>query len=496
MNNLKQQIDFRYAAVAISLLISLLMRIFPASLNDDSYLYIRTAEIFLDHGAQAAFSHYSWASFSVLIALLSYTGLSLINSAFLINAFFFALLAYSFTSAVRVIDSNKMTLFFAALCILIFPELNEYRSMIIRDIAFWALVVLSLWQLLLFIKEKTLTNGALFCGALLAASAFRVEALLYLVGVPLILAVISSDDRKLYLILLLANLAVLFSSFVVLLPFGVNLVSLIVDFVSVYLPFIDAALNADPTESDILARAVFGNYAADYSDDLLWLFVATGLFSLLIVKVTSSIGLPILLTLAAGLWKRCLSFGKSEASILVTYIAVNFAIVFGFIYITRFLPGRHSMVLSLVVLLAIPFIVSVFFQQARASKNHVAQAALCLLAVYCTVDSYYSFGHRKDFIPASIQWLDQNSSENQNLITNNHAIAYSSGKVEDYDQVPRNLNADDIRLGKAGDLVAVEINLAMSSLMAELEQAQTIEFVMGFPTNNTPRVAVYQVTGN
>ncbi len=76
-----KQIDIRVYAVGASLLISLFTIVFPKTLNDDAYIYIRTAEIFLTDGLNAAFQHYAWASYSLMIALISQLGFSMFTSA-------------------------------------------------------------------------------------------------------------------------------------------------------------------------------------------------------------------------------------------------------------------------------------------------------------------------------------------------------------------------------------------------------------------------------
>ena len=63
-----RQLDIRIYAVCASLMISLFTILIPDTLNDDAYVYIRTAGIALDDGIAAAFQHYSWATYSLLIA--------------------------------------------------------------------------------------------------------------------------------------------------------------------------------------------------------------------------------------------------------------------------------------------------------------------------------------------------------------------------------------------------------------------------------------------
>lgn len=486
-------IDIRYLAVAASLFISFLMRVFPTSLNDDSYVYIRTAEIFLDQGLEAAVSHYSWPIFSILIALVSKVGLNLFSSAFLISSLFFALLTFALLSIIKVIDSDRTTLTVAAVCILVFPELNEYRSMIIRDVAFWALVGLSLWQLLLYTKYQLLINCIGFSASLVLAIAFRVEALAYLIAIPLLHIIFAStkDLRKSYYKLFFVNGLILLGLTVGLLLLGIDVISQIADFVSRYQPFIDSLISSDPAQTEALSIALFGEYAANFSEKFVGVFILGGLTSLLIVKIIIGIGAPLFFFVIAKPTEFRVKVERSTLLTLSSYFFVNLSIVSIFVFVTRYLPGRHTMILSFIVLIFIAILVKKLLYSSTSWRPLLIRSASCFLLFYCAVDSYYSFGYKKTYILDTVQWLDRNNQSNQTLLTNNHAIAYNSGRVADYDQVPRNLSSEEILNIEGGALLVVEMNSAMKSLMGQLAEQRIINFELGFPNDNDPRVAIY-----
>lgn len=499
MNKLDlSHIDIRYLAVAASLFISFLMRVFPSSLNDDSYIFIRTAEIFLDQGFDAAVSHYSWPVFSLLIALVSKVGFTLIGSAFLISAFFFALLTFALLSIVKVIDSDRTTLAVAAVCILVFPELNEYRSMIIRDVAFWSLVCLSLWQLLLYTKHQLFANCIGFSVALILATAFRVEALAYLLAIPLLHIIFTSceDLRKSYYKLFFINSLMLLGLTTVLLLLKIDVITQISDFVSRYQPFIDSWIRSDPAQTEALSIAVFGEYAANYSGDFVGIFIASGLVSLLIVKIIIGVGAPLFVFVIAKPTNYRVEVDQSTLLTLGSYLFVNLAIISIFVFMTRYLPGRHTMILSLVVLVFISILVKKLLYGASTWRPVLTRAASCFLLFYCAVDSYYSFGYKKDYISDTVQWLEQSSLSDKRLLTNNHAIAYKSGRVTDYDQVPRNLSSAEILSIENDALLVIEMNLTMTTLMRELEEQGIIEFEIGFPASTQPSVSIYSTVQN
>lgn len=489
-----RNIDVRVIAVLASFISSGLLRISPASLNDDAYVYIHTAEIFLDQGLQAALTHYSWPLFSILIALTSKLGLSLISSAFLINSLFFALLCFAFVSIIRTIDPNPKTLGIATVCILVFPELADYRSMIIRDIGFWSLCCVSVWQLLIFSKTQRISYGIGFSITLLLAAGFRIEALIYLLALPPILAFCCPEKitKAAFLKLLVANFSSLFAILLLLLSAGINPVAQIAEFGSTYEPFLTNLLNTNTEQSSAIAVSVFGEYAATYSQEYLWLFLTTGLFSLLVASLITGIGPPILIIAIAWLNKTRLRIDPPILFTLLAYMAVNFFIVAAFIFLTRFLPSRYTMLFAIMVLVLVVLVVCELLKPAQLKKHNVLGFTLAFMLVYCTVGSYYSFGNKKTYIPSSIAWIEEQNFDNIDLLSNHHGIAYHSGQIENYDRIDRNLRRTEIlSLGEAGWL-AVEMNREMKTLMAELVNSNQIEFIQGFPNTGLPKIAIYK----
>ena len=195
-NNRFSSLDLRLLAVGISLLVSFFIILNPSLPNDDAYTYIRIAEITLSDGVGAAIQYYPWAGYSLLIALISKLGVDLTMSAHLINAFFFSVLVYSFISIVNLVSSSKSVTVLAAICILLYPPLNELRSDVIRDIAMWALTLFALWQFLLFIQSYRLANFLCFCLSLILASFFRPEAIAYLFSLPFALLFDNRHPKK------------------------------------------------------------------------------------------------------------------------------------------------------------------------------------------------------------------------------------------------------------------------------------------------------------
>lgn len=495
MNYNWRQLDIRSYAVMASLLASLFTLVFPDSPNDDAYTYIKTAEIFLSDGLRAAFEHYAWASYSILIALVSKLGFDLFTSAYLLNACFFALLVFAFVSIVKEIDDSRLVVTLAAICILVYPQLNEYRYFIIRDIGFWTLSIFAFWQYLLYARTRSIKYALGFCGTLLVAAAFRAEAIVYLLVTPFALLFDTRYPQlqcrqyffKLIVIVVVAGLVLIG----LLTIFGMSLLDLVNNFFSVYLPFISSTFN--PSDADIseLGRLLFNEHAASYSREYIAIFMAAGLFTILLANLFNAIGGPYLIILAIGFVRKNIRFPREVLTPMLAYLLVNISILFVFLFITRFLSSRYAMLFCILLVLFVPLILAQLYRMAKEKGLRNGIRLMMLFLVYCTIDSYYSFGYSKGFVFDAIDWVEDNANSSAGLVTNNHAIAYYTGRVENYDRVLRNLTEPEILSTKPGDLIVVEINYEMEQLLASDAIALHVQLLIAFPDTSEQKLAIY-----
>ncbi|HIA59066.1 MAG TPA: hypothetical protein EYO00_04145 [Gammaproteobacteria bacterium] len=496
MNFNWRQVDIRIYAVLTSLFISTFTILVPQHTNDDAYAYIRTAEIFSTDGFSAAFQHYSWASYSILISLLGLLGIKLFTAAYLINALFFALLVFAFISIVREIDDSESLLVFAAVSILVYPELNEYRYFVIRDVGFWAFSVFALWQFLLYTKQPILKYGLGFCVSLIVATMLRVEAIVYLLMTPFALLLDYRFElqqrRNRFLKLIQIIGAAAGASFILLLLIGLNIQQLFLEFVSVYKPFLLDLFSPDAAESYEISRALFNEHAAAYSQEYIALFIVAGLTAMLFAKLISGIGGPYLVVLIFGLFGRKLRLNRHIALPIVFYLLVNLLILFTFVFVTRYLSSRYTILMCILLGLFIPLILFRLLQNARSNRKNFVKIFIVLFVTYCVIDSYYSFGRPKDYIDNAIDWIVQQRETPGGLVTNSHALAYNSGKIEDYDKTLFNLTAIDILDTAPGDLVAVELRYEMEQLFSSDDIARVLELEIEFSDADRRRIAIYR----
>ncbi len=503
MNRQWRDLDIRLWAVIASLLLSFLNTLLNPIPNADAFEYVRTAEIFLNEGVAAAYAYQPSATYSVLFGSLhQLTGLDLFAAAQVINALLFALLVYAFISLAREVRASERVTLLAAITILIFPQLNEYRYLLIRDIGFIALLLLGMLFLIRYGKRQHGQDAALFVVSTAAAVLFRSEALVYLPLAPLallgnrelavrarVLAVVKIEAIS----LVLGILGVL-----ALLLFDINVLRLVQRAAAVYLPFVQDAWTALSAASSPLSTAVFGEYASDFSGQYIVLFMTAGLAAILVLKLISGFGVPALLVLAYGLRQRSGelgSFGTPVIRVVLTYAVIAFIILLGFLMLTRFMSTRYTLLFCTLLMLMVPLVVDSALAQARtAAATRVVRGVLGFLALFCAIDAHISFGHSKDFLQQASTWLRDNTEENALVITNSNYVAYHSGRVEEYDKVGRYIDMETLVNAPYDSLLALSIDRDILSYVDEARAFDLLELVVAFPPQGRPEFAIYRRT--
>ncbi|MBL4821710.1 MAG: hypothetical protein JKY98_12090 [Gammaproteobacteria bacterium] len=494
----RHPVDIRLLAVAVSLLLSGLMVFFHSTPNDDAYTYIRTAEIFSTDGFAAAFAYYEWATYSILIGCLrQLLGIDLFTAAYLLNGLFYALLVYSFISIVKEIDDSKRVLILAAITVLVYPQLNEFRQEVIRDIGFWSLAIYSLWQFMVFGRTHSFHNVMAFCLAMLFAATLRAEAVLYLLAIPLSLLFDTRLDKKRRIKFTLqytaVSLALLILAILIFRLGNLNLVQLFLDNFSVYTPFISSFLFPTGAESLELGRAIFNEHAANYSSEYLALFILAGLFAILLANLFNGIGGPFLIVLALGYFRKFLAIERHNFIPLLTILLVNTLILLLFILVTRFLASRYTMLFCIVLSIFVPIVLDRILQRSEGKNNKLLTSRIiAVFLLYCCIDAYITFGNSKNYLYDAAEWVSINSEENTSLITNNHAVAYFSGKKDNYDLTVRNLGEAEILQATKGSLIAVETNVDMTQLFETDAVKSRVEAVITFPDENDQQLIIYR----
>jgi len=126
------------------------------------------------------------------------------------------------------------------------------------------------------------------------------------------------------------------------------------------------------------------------------------------------------------------------------------------------------------------------------SFENIGARVLILFFAYCGFDSFITFGDSKDFVFDSVEWIEEQTGDDTRLITNNHAIAYFSGRVEDYDRTDRFISEAEIRQARVDDLIALEMHYEMSELVDSEPVHELLQLQAAFPSLEDRQIAIYK----
>jgi hypothetical protein len=217
-------------------------------------------------------------------------GLDLFNAGLVINALFYALIAAAFVGLVSTLTTQWSpqertgALLFATAVISLYPQLNEYRTMLLRDVGFWAFTLLALQQLIGVARASEASafwrSAVAFVLSLGAALLFRVEALAYMLLSPCLFLVLRDSQgtrrlgdaaRLLALILFAAALAAVMAALA-----GLDLLGLFARFFENYRPFFDSLLSSSGAQRVTLDETILADHALLFSQSESFLLRCAG----------------------------------------------------------------------------------------------------------------------------------------------------------------------------------------------------------------------------
>jgi hypothetical protein len=460
-------LDYRVLALASAVLSVWLIAIDP-TVNSDAIIYLRTAEAYLQDGFFASQSMFDRPLMAISFALIhKLTGMPLLYAAHLLNGLFYMVLSIAFVSTVRVLGGDRRIQFFAAIVILSHPLLNGYRSAIVRDPAYWALIMLAYRELLLYTREPGLKHQVTWFAYVSLATLFRFEGLFFAALAPLVLLVTGYPGTRLRsclrllalpMIAITALLLAIMSYELVLSP-GTRLFPAIENYIQALLAF--------PAKFDQLSMAT-GMALLEFSarEDAA---VATwaGLIAILLLNICRAITWPYVFVLLWG-WKRKLldRISPSDGKLLRAHLLICLLYLALFTITNRFMLERYCSMFTLFLLLYLPFIFNALWPRGKRSWRGTV---IFLLLLGTTLDVLHNNSYKKWFIKDATDWIVTNTPDDVSLITNHMHIAYFSKREFDWKNY-RNANLQLADMESTPQLWRDYDYIAMSVRSSEIEQ--------------------------
>lgn len=419
----------RILLAMLSLLLSAYVLISDDIINNDGILYIQMAEAFMQGGLAAMANLYDWPFFALLVAVISQlSGWHPETSAALLNALLFVVFTDALLLIAKQLVPNMRQLIIAALLILLFYSINDYRDFIIRDVGYWAFISLALLQFLNFVRDNRWQSALLWQFFGLIALLFRIEASIILLAMPLFLMFSQRQQPLLKSLLQLYSLllAVSLLAFIILIA-GVGWTAAFgkLGNIAIYLDFasFQSGFNA---HSRLIAEHILHPVADDEAGRVLF-FGLTGMLAIeLLLGLSAAYILILLLS-----WKtRSPWFINTQSKVIGYFLLINIGILVVFSLHQYFVTSRYCVMAFVALFLLVLPRLTAFIDDILLQRKRGLQVLVVLLLIYSLGDVVYR-STSKAYIPQTAQWAAEQLPAGSKLLTSSEFAAYYVDKYAD-----------------------------------------------------------------
>lgn len=420
---LKDITQIRILAVLASLLLSFIAIFFDDLINADGILYINLADAYLKGGLEHTAKLHKWPFYSIILAYIhQLTKISIEANAFFLNSLLFALLNDTLIRISHKILPNKKQLLIAALFIICFQPINEYRDFIIRDTGYWAFISLSLYYFILYLETPTIKIATIWQLVTFIAVLFRVEGIIILLGLPLFLIATHKPMDSFKRILLLNYL------FLISLP---PIILMALNSFSSHPAFskIDNALSfyTNPenflTQLNSSANIIKSQILNKYSEQYAGLILVSGLMVMLFYKLIKALNLGYIILYLIS-WRRQQPTNFNPAfGLLYYFFILNVLILSVFVLQRYFITTRYTvMALICALLLMLPVLCN-YLEAAWTTKKRFILFFAGLILFYNLADSIIQSSSKR-YIKNTAIWAAENLPQGSKILTDETTIQY------------------------------------------------------------------------
>ena len=364
-------------------------------INDDSVLYFEMARLFSVGEWKQGIELFNWPFYPALISIASkLTHLSIQSSAQLLDVIFFSVTTYSFINLIRLAGGNKATIISGAFLLLCSSYIvGDVLPMLLRDQGFWAMYLTSLVCFIRFYRTQKLGDALLWQVCAIIAVLFRVEAITFLICLPLILFTAHELPlkRKIthYLTLNLIPICLfgLILSILVLLP-TVQLSDFgrLQEVVSIFPRMMTEIAAKFSAKASIMGNQVLGDYLSDYG----MLGVIVSLASILLIKILGLISWPVI-----GVFALSRSNCNTDQSTnilqkdirlifywILTLTLLNATVIIASVFV---LSSRYIIASGFIILILAAFQLSSVFEEIAKTSNKIFWKRVILLLLLAVI---------------------------------------------------------------------------------------------------------------
>jgi len=427
--------------IAASCALSALAILRDPLVNETGVRYLVLAQRVAAEGLAAFQAPTGFSLYALAIAAVQAgSGLSVLASARLLDAALFALLALGFARLVELLGADRRFYGWGAVVLLLFPQLNAFRGLVGVESAFWALLLGSLPALGRYLGTQRWQDALAWAAWIVAAAAFRAEALVYALLLPLACLWPRRDMPRLAgLVRLHACLAAIaLLPLLALARFGL-LAELSDQVFTATTAMLKGTANGFAAASARYASLVLDPQARAFAS---W-SLAAGLLALLALGFAASFGLPYLCLLGWGILTRRGALPDPARGLHRCFLGCALLVVTGAVARSQHVAPAEMLPLCLAALIPCVFAARELVTRAMRSRLRTfARAALALLLLVLFAEGFLNLGSRTSYLLESIAWVQDNVPAHAVVLSNDRRLAWYSGARVDWPAVERAGTAD------------------------------------------------------
>ena len=491
-------IDYRWVFAA-SLLVSAWLIAMDPLINRDAIIYLRAADAYLAEGFAASQQEFGRPFLSIAMAILhQLTGLPTLWTGLLLVSLAYAVMCTGFVATVHTLGGDRRVQWLAAALVLSHPMLNHTRSAIMRDPLYWAMLILALRELLLYLRAPSLACQARWTIYVLVGALFRFEGIFFALLAPFALLFCRElPDRgahclRLLLPQALAILAIGAGVWWYLQQFGED--ARLFPAIQLYMDRL-LALPAGFAETATAAGEQMLQFTSREDAGVALL---AGLAAVLLLNLCRAITWPWLAMLVWGRVSGLIGrLRRDDNAIIVAHILIGLAYLSLFMLLKYFMLERYSNQVVLFLLLYLPFMLGTLWARGGWRK-----ALVLMLLLGMSADTLHTNDRDKRFIRDATEWVRDNTPAHSSIASNEKYIAYFSERKFNWESaLGKTFELDALlaerRNWRRVDYLVVHLRKEQEASWAEFLEDNDLAELKSFSSNSRRkgRVAVVAVSG-
>ncbi|HNV88024.1 MAG TPA: hypothetical protein PKL53_03565 [Methylotenera sp.] len=439
MNNLSQKLEtislskLQFQIVVLSLMIAAQVQYIQHGwINPDSVLYLEAAKLFAKGEWQAGFSVFPWPLYSLcIVATHKFTFLSIHHAAQLLNVVFFGIATASFLKIIQLAGGKQRQIIAGALIWLSAQYMiGGVLEMLMRDEGFWAFYLTSLVFFIRFYKTDHFKDALLWQLCIMLATLFRIEAILFLLLLPLILLLKKQGTFTARLVNLFKCNVIHFAlAFIVIMVFVTNKqlsTAMLGRLNEVFTSNIIHEFTRSLVEkSHIMSTLVLGKYLEEFAmQGLLFTFIY-----IIFVKAIAATGI-VNIGLAGFAIKHQKQLIETDAYRVLSTAAIIALINMGLIITKVFvLSGRYVLALSFVLMVFATFYLAELFKYLTQNNKQKKWLVIGLIIIMLlgTIKNLLPKQEGYNYQQDAIAWLSEQNKSNKPVFYEDSRMRYFAG---------------------------------------------------------------------